>query len=74
MELRSLYHSPNMASVIKSRRLRWEGIYECFEGRCKDNIRMDLKEIGVNMNRVDSAEDTGYWKALLNAALNLRVS
>ena len=40
----------------------------------KDNIRMDLKEIGVNARDwVDSAQDKDYWKALVNAALNLRV-
>ena len=34
----------------------------------------DLEEIGVNAcNWVDSAQDTDYWKALVNAALNLRV-
>ena len=36
------------------------------------NIRMDLKEIGVTIkNWVDSAEDRNYWRALVNAALNL---
>ena len=45
------------------RRRRWE-----------DNIRMDLEEIGVNAdNWVDSAQDRNYWRALVNAALNLRV-
>ena len=39
-----------------------------------DNIRMDLEDIGINEgNWVDSAQDTGYWRALVNAALNLRV-
>ena len=34
----------------------------------------DLEEIGVNAgNWVDSAHDRDYWKALVNAALNLRV-
>ena len=34
----------------------------------------DLEEIGVNAgNWVDSAQDRDYWKALVNAALNLRV-
>ena len=43
--------------------------------RWEDNIRMDLKEIGINFrNRVDSAQDRDYWRALVNAALNLRVT
>ena len=34
----------------------------------------DLEEMGVNAgNWVDSAQDRDYWKALVNAALNLRV-
>ena len=43
--------------------------------RWKDNIRMDLNEIGINTrNWVDSAQDSDYWRTLVNAALNLRVS
>ena len=35
---------------------------------------MDLKEIYTNMrNWVDSVQDRDYWKALVNAELNLRV-
>ena len=42
--------------------------------RWEDNIRMDLEEIGINRrNWVDSAHDRDYWRALVNAALNLRV-
>ena len=34
---------------------------------------MDFKEIGINTrNWVDSAQDRDYWKALVNATLNLR--
>ena len=43
--------------------------------RWEDNIRMGRKEIGINTrNWVDSAQDRNYWRALVNAALNLRVS
>ena len=42
--------------------------------RWENNIRMDLKETGVNTtNWVDSARDIDYWRALVNAALTLRV-
>ena len=42
--------------------------------RWEDNIRMNLEEIGINAgNWVDSAQDSGYWRTLVNAALNLRV-
>ena len=42
--------------------------------RWEDNIRMDLEEIGINVgNWVDSAQDRNYWRALVNAALDLRV-
>ena len=35
---------------------------------------MDLEEIGIKAgNRVDSAQDREYWRALVNVALNLRV-
>ena len=41
----------------------------------EDNIRMDLEEIGTNVvNWVDSAHDRDYWRVLVNAALNLRVT
>ena len=40
----------------------------------QDNIRMDLEEIGINAgNWVTSAQDRDYWRALVNAALKLRV-
>ena len=42
--------------------------------RWEDNIRMDLEEIGMNAgNWVDSAQDRNYWRALVNATLNLQV-
>ena len=39
--------------------------------RWEDNIRMDLEEIGINW--VYSTQDRNYWRALVNAALNLQV-
>ena len=42
--------------------------------RREDNIRMNLEEIGINVgNWVDSAQDRNYWRALVNARLNLQV-
>ena len=42
--------------------------------RWEDNIRMDLEEVGIYAgNWVDSVQDRN-WRALVNAALNLRVS
>jgi len=96
-ELHSLYRSPNIVRVIKSRRLRWADLVARMEkgrsafkvligthtggrplgrprNRWEDNIRMNLKEIGINTrNCVDSAQDMYYWRALVNAALNLWV-
>ena len=95
--LHSLYRSPNIVRVIKSKGLRWAGhVARMEEGRSafkiltgkptgkrplgrprrrwEDNIRMYLEEIGSNaVNSVDSAQDKDYWRALGNAALNLRV-
>ena len=40
--------------------------------RWEVNIRIDLKEIGINTrNWVDSDQDTYYRRALVNTALNL---
>ena len=79
-----MYCSPNIISVIKSRKLRWAGhiarmeesrsafkILTCTptgkrslgRPRCRweDNIRMALKEIGINTrNWVDSARHRNY--------------
>ena len=92
-ELNSLYRSPNIVRVIKSRRFRLaRRVSRMEEGRSafkmlagkptgnrplgrprrtwEDTIRMDLEDAG---NWVDSARDWNYWRALVNAALSLRV-
>ena len=57
-EIRSAFKiltsKPPGKRLLGSPRSRWE-----------DNIRMDLKEIGINSrNWVDSAQDRNYWRPL----------
>jgi hypothetical protein len=70
-ELHSLYPSPNIVRVIKSRRMRWarhvartgegRGVYRVLVGRpewkrplvrprrrWEDNIKLDLREMGID--------------------------
>jgi hypothetical protein len=42
--------------------------------RWKDNIKMDLQEVGWgSMDWIDMAQDRDRWQALVNAVMNLRV-
>jgi hypothetical protein len=42
--------------------------------RWEDNIKMDLQELGCwGMDWIEVAEDRDSWRALVNAAMNLRV-
>ena len=60
---KTLTGKPTGKRPLSKPRRRWE-----------DNIRMDLKKISINTwNWVHSAQDTCYWKALVNEALSLRV-
>jgi hypothetical protein len=71
-ELHSLYSSPNIVRVIKSRRMRW-AVHVARMGE-EDNIKMDLREIGIDgANWVRLAQDRVQWRAFVNTVMNLRV-
>jgi hypothetical protein len=95
-EVCSLYSSPNIFRVFKSRRLGWaghvarmgegRGVYRILVGRpegkrplgkprrrWEDNIKMDLKEIGIDgANWIRLAHDRVQWWAFVNTVMNLR--
>jgi hypothetical protein len=96
-ELHSLYSSPNIVRVIKSRRMRWaghvarmgevRGVHRVLVGRPErkrplgrpgrrwdDNIRMGLREIGIDgANWIQLAQDRIQWWVCVKAVMNLRV-
>jgi hypothetical protein len=44
-------------------------------GRLEDNIKMDLREIGIDgANWIQLAQDRVRWWAFVNKVMNLRVS
>jgi hypothetical protein len=94
-ELHSLYSSPNIVRVIKSRKMRWwdmqctwgRGIYSVLVGRPKgkrplerprcrweDNIKMDLRETGINgASWIQLAQDRVQWQTFVNTVMKLQV-
>jgi hypothetical protein len=96
-ELHSLYSSPNIVRVIKSRRMKWAGhVARMGEGRgvyrvlvrrpggkrplgrsrrrWEDNIKMDLREIGIDgANWIQLAQGRIQWPSCVNTVMNLRV-
>jgi len=41
--------------------------------RWEDNIKMDLREVGVGGDWMELAQDRDRWRALVNMVMNLRV-
>jgi hypothetical protein len=96
-ELHSLYSSPNIVRVIKSRRISWAGyvarvgegkdVYRVLVGRpegkrplgrprrrWEDNIKMDLREIGIDgANWIQLDQKRVQWRACVNSVMNLWV-
>jgi hypothetical protein len=96
-ELHSLYSSPNIVVMIKSRRMRWAGhvarmgegrsVYRVLVGRLEgkrpverpwrrweDNIKLDLREIGIDWAKwIRLAQDRVRWRAFVNTVMNLQV-
>jgi hypothetical protein len=96
-EIHSLYSSPNIVRVIKSRRMRWaghvarmeegRGVYRFLVGspggerplgrsrrRWEDNIKMDLREIGIDgVNWIRLPQDWVQWRVFVSTVMNLRV-
>jgi len=59
------------------------GVYRVFGGktegkgrprhRWKDNIKMDLHEVGWGMDWIDLVQDRDRWREPVNAVMELRV-
>jgi len=58
-----LVEKPEGKRPLERPRRRWE-----------DNIKMDIQEVGFRgMDWIELAPDRDRWRALVNAAMNLRV-
>jgi hypothetical protein len=88
--LHSLYSSPNIVREVEVGRTcgtHGRGVYRVLVGRLEgkkplgrhrrrweDNIKMDLREIGINgANWIQMAQDRFQWRAFVNTIMNLRV-
>jgi hypothetical protein len=61
---RVLVEKPEGRRLLGRPRRRWE-----------DNIKMDLREVGWGgMDWINLAQDRDWWRALVNAVMNLGVS
>jgi hypothetical protein len=58
----ALVGKPNGRRPLERPRRRW-----------KDNIKMDLRDVGWGMDWINLAQDRDRWRALVNMVMNLRV-
>jgi hypothetical protein len=64
MVCRALVGKPEGRRPLERSRRRW-----------KDNIKMDLREVGWGVvDWIDLAQDRDRWRALVYTVMNLRVS
>jgi hypothetical protein len=87
-ELHSLYSSPNIDRVIKSRRMRWAGhvarmekgrvVYRVLIGRLEGNSPLGRPrrrcEDNIKIDLREMAQDRVQWRTFVNTVMNLRVS
>ena len=59
---RVLVGKPEGKRPLGRRRCRWE-----------DNVKMDLREMGLGGDWMELAQDRDRWRALVNTMMNLRV-
>jgi hypothetical protein len=61
---RGLVGKPEVKRPLERPKLRWE-----------DDIRMDIREVACEvMDWIELAQDRDWWRALVNAVMNLRVA
>jgi hypothetical protein len=63
LRIRVLVEKPGGKRPLGRPRCRWE-----------NNIKMDLQEVGCEIiGWIELAQDRDWWRALVNAVMNLRV-